>query len=179
MTIQSVSNVSLIANEWPLQLLWTKKELAENISVAEGTMPRLASASSCREWAEVAKVLFHKRQYSQASRAFARAASFQARDIAEAYHRRDVAQRMPSVSDLKADTRPTSSQAFLEAASAFTICANATSSTREKLIYHRISDECRRDAAKFDKAAVTYRIGAEEYTETARIPRHWRGSFRA
>lgn len=51
---------------------------------------------------------------------------------------------------------PTRLQAFLEAAQAFTSCANATSSTKEKRIYHRISDECRRDAAKFDKAATIH-----------------------
>ncbi|KAI0809031.1 P-loop containing nucleoside triphosphate hydrolase protein [Irpex lacteus] len=141
-------------NSEPLRILWTKQKFADNITVTEDAIPCLASDPSSLEWAETGNLLFHKKQYFQASRAFARAGLSQERDIAEAYYRREAAQLMPPFNDPGPDAHLTKAQAFLEAARAFSACADLTSSTEERIAYHRIADECYHEAAEIDKAAT-------------------------
>lgn len=147
-----------------VQLFWSAQGLVSNVS-AVGTVPHLAISSRPDEWAAMARTLFDNKRYSQASRAFDRANMPRARDIADAYHRREMARRVPINSNSIVNHR---GQAFLEAAQAFSLCADATHLPKERLAYSRNAAECFLEASEMKMAAEAY-IRAEEHTKAAQV----------
>lgn len=121
--------------------------------------------SLAHEWAKTGKLLFDNKQFSQASQAFGKAGLFHEKDIAAAYYRREVAHRTPQGRSSASDPRR---QAFLEAAEAFSLCANVTPLAKARLSYYRNSAECYQEASEIKKAGEMYLL-AEEHTEAAKV----------
>lgn len=89
------------------------------------------------------------------------------KDIATAYHLRELAQRTPQGLITASDLRR---QAFTKAAEAFSLCANMISSANAKRSYYRNSAQCYINAAEIKKAGEMYLL-AEEPTEATKVIR--------
>lgn len=128
-------------------------------------MPYLAIMSTQQDWAETGKLLFETKQFSQASHAFAMAGLLHQKGIATAYYLREMAQHTPQSLNTASDLRH---QVFLEAAEAFSLCANMTSSANAKQSYYRSSAQCYINAAEIKKAGEMYLLAGEP-TEATKV----------
>ena len=123
-------------------------------------VPRLTTQSSRDEWAATAKELFENKKFSQAVFAFERAGLSRQRDVAQAYHLRELARQQSTSGSQQVE-------AFREAARAFCSAAEATNKTREAKVYFRICAECYVRAGDHDNAGKFYER-ASEYTLSAK-----------
>ena len=92
-----------------------------------------------------------------------------ARDIAGAFHLREMARSTLRVNSSSAPPKPRE-QAFVVAARAFSLCADISPLKKEKRAYYRNSAECYLEASELKKAAEAY-ILIEEHTKAAQIYR--------
>lgn len=141
----------------PLKDYWLKRNL---IHVrATGDLPRLAKKSTAKEWADAGKMLFERKQYSQARSCFERASCQRERAIAHAYALREDASRLPSDKP-ESSTEVARQDAFVHAAEAFLSC-----SSKHDLVYFRRSGECFEAAGRYLQAAEAYYRG-KNYAES-------------
>ena len=142
-----------------------------HVRAAGEDLPRLAEASTDKEWAEMGKTLFERKLYTQARSCFKRAGLPAAREmaIAHAYTLREHALRLP-ISKSGNSAAATRRDAFLQAAEAFLSC-----SSKQCLVYFRRSGDCFKAAGRYLQAAEAYYQG-ENYTESALLYRQ-RGKF--
>ncbi|KAI0809044.1 hypothetical protein BC629DRAFT_1437282 [Irpex lacteus] len=145
-----------------LRVFWNAKGLIQNPSAAD-SIPRFAAESTTEEWGQMARTLFHHKHYAQASRSFERAAMPRQRDIAEAYHRRETARRMPLSRSTISNRRR---EAFHEAAEAYISSASVSHLPREIVAYYRNAAVCFIEASEMKRAGEAF-ILAEEYTRAA------------
>ena len=122
-------------------------------------LPRLAETSTAKEWAEVGKTLFERKQYTQARRCFERAGLPREMAMAHAYALREHASRLP-IGKPGNSAEATRRDAFVQAAEAFLSC-----SSKQSLAYFRRSGECFETAGRYLRAAEAYHQG-ESYTES-------------
>ena len=110
--------------------------------------------------------MFLNKRYAQASVAFLRAGRKREVAICDAYLLREKAR---SISTTAGEARV---QAFIDAADAFTACAEDSPSkqVRERLTYYGTAGECYAEAREFKNAGDNYRM-AEQYSAAARAYR--------
>lgn len=140
-----------------------------HVRAAGEDLPRLAEASTAKEWAEMGKTLFERKLYTQARSCFERAGLPREMAIAHAYTLREHALRLP-ISKSRNSAAATRRDAFLQAAEAFLSC-----SSKQCLVYFRRSGDCFKAAGRYLQAAEAYYQG-ENYTESALLYRQ-RGKF--
>jgi hypothetical protein len=106
--------------------------------------------------------MFLNKSYEQASVAFLRAGRNREAEICDAYLLREKARLISTT------TSTARIQAFITAADAFNICAQASppGHSNERLAYHRISGECYLEARDLKNAADHYHI-AQQYAAAA------------
>ncbi len=127
-------------------------------------MPSLAVSSGKEEWAEAARSLFVKRQYSEAADAFERADRPQERLVALAYSLREEART--SFANARGRVLPQSS-VFAKAAEAFLNASRGSPEPEDRRTYCRIAAECYVRSGDDGKAGAAYR-DAEEYALAAK-----------
>ncbi|KAH8096882.1 hypothetical protein BXZ70DRAFT_944950 [Cristinia sonorae] len=140
-------------NGEPIRIIWEQKGLVTVPKVGD-PLPRLATLSSAEEWAEAAHRLAREKLYEQASVTYNRAGLIRERDIAKAYHLREVALDLPPTRHSQEGVR---SRAFLSAADAFAACASEEKDSRRATTYHRHAAECYvqgQDSVKAGKAFI-------------------------
>ncbi|EJF58550.1 P-loop containing nucleoside triphosphate hydrolase protein, partial [Dichomitus squalens LYAD-421 SS1] len=146
----------------PLRLLWATKGVVEE-HIPGTPIPKLAKSSRKEEWANAARSLFVKRQYSEAVDAFERAGLAQERRVALAYHLRDSARMSPVNARGKELSQ---SAAFSRAAEGFVAAAQGAGEPEDQRTYYRIAAECYVRCGDSGKAGAAYRH-AGEYTLSA------------
>ncbi|KAI0641201.1 hypothetical protein C8Q79DRAFT_992409 [Trametes meyenii] len=140
----------------PMRILWTQKNLIQNCD--PGTdVPQLAMSSTTEDWAKMALQLFNNRRYMQAMHCYERAGLSREKEVARAYHLREIA-RSTAVTKGDATRR---ALAFLSAAEAFV--SSAKHAVTEQRAYYRIAGECYVHAGDDSKGARAY-LKAAEYT---------------
>ncbi|KAM5542265.1 hypothetical protein V8D89_004138, partial [Ganoderma adspersum] len=147
----------------PLRRIWADRELVEEHR-RDMPMPTLAVSSGKEEWADAARSLFVKRQYSEAVDAFERANRPQERLVALAYSLREEARAS------FANTRgvvSSQSSAFVRAAEAFIDAVHGAPEPEDRRTYYRIAAECYVRGGNDGKAGAAYRDAAE-YTLAAK-----------
>ncbi|KAM5542268.1 hypothetical protein V8D89_004141 [Ganoderma adspersum] len=147
----------------PLRRIWADRELVEEHR-PDMPMPTLAVSSGKEEWADAARSLFVKRQYSEAVDAFERAGRPQERLVALAYSLREEARAS------FANTRgvvSSQSSAFVKAAEAFIDSVYGALEPEDRRTYYRIAAECYVRGGDDGKAGAAYRDAAE-YTLAAK-----------
>lgn len=142
---------------------WLKRNLV-HVRAAGEDLPRLAQTSTPKEWAEVGKTLFERKQYTQARSCFERAGLPREMAIAHAYVLREHASRLPTGKPGNS-AEATRRDAFVQAADAFLSC-----SSKQSLVYFRRAGECFEAAEKYLRAAEVYYQG-ESYTESVLLYR--------
>ncbi|KAF9642213.1 P-loop containing nucleoside triphosphate hydrolase protein, partial [Thelephora ganbajun] len=145
----------------PMKVYWSSKDQIE-IWSPTAEMPRLAVTSTPEEWAETGRTMFHNEHYEEASVAFLRAGGDREAQICKAYLLRQKA-RLISATASTART-----QAFVTAASAFSSCAQSSTSKqpKERLTCYGAAGECYSEARDLKNAGYSYRM-AERYDEAA------------
>ncbi|KAJ7237490.1 hypothetical protein B0H12DRAFT_1238227 [Mycena haematopus] len=147
----------------PMRILWTSRDQIQNCTPGTDT-PRLAISSTAAEWEEQGRRLFANKRYQQSKHCFERALLPQQAAMAGAYYLRAEARKCPTSNSRQAiQSRRT---AFLEAATAFTNCAEEDGT----LAYFRIAAECFEEAGEELKAAEIY-LKAQEYTRSTELYR--------
>ena len=126
-------------------------------------MPTLAVRSGTQEWAEAARLLFIKRQYSKAMDAFERADLPQERRVSLAYNLREQARAAPVITRGKDLSQ---SAAFAKAAEAFVDAVPGAPKLEDQQAYYRIAAECYVRSGNNGKAGAAYR-DAGQYTLAA------------
>ncbi|KAK2462120.1 hypothetical protein APHAL10511_006583 [Amanita phalloides] len=140
----------------PIKEYWSHRDLI-SIRTAGEALPRLAETSTSEQWAHVGKMLFERKQYSQARNCFHRASLPREEAIAHAYALREHALRLPMSQHGSENVRR---DAFIQAAEAFLSC-----SSKHSLVYFRKSGECFEAATQYLRAAEAY-YRSENYTES-------------
>ena len=118
------------------------------------------ATSSKEDWASSGTMYFNNHKYSQAAYCFNRAGMTYEHEVANAYHLRLQARKLPRDTE-----RNKKSDAYSLAAEAFHKSASHIRSHKRLKLYYRISAECYQEAQRFIKAAEGYRE-AEEYLES-------------
>ncbi|KAF9067282.1 hypothetical protein BDP27DRAFT_1328979 [Rhodocollybia butyracea] len=135
----------------PMRLYWTENDVARNIKPGLNA-PTLATTSSPEEWANQGRTLFERKKWAEAKHCFERALQPDKVAIAEAYLRRERAER--SSFDTKAGIKLRNHR-FCEAAEAFLNCARSAARNR-KLDFVRLAGSCYEKAGEFLLAAGNY-----------------------
>ena len=146
-----------------LQRIWADRDLVQE-HTPDMPMPTLAMSSGKEEWAEAARSLFIKRQYSEAADAFERADRPQERLVALAYGLREEART--SFANTRGGVSSQSS-AFAKAAEAFIDASHGALEPDDRRTYSRIAAECYVRSGDDGKAGAAYR-DAQEYTLAAK-----------
>jgi len=113
-----------------------------------------AKPSDEKEWAVRAQLFFENQKWHLASQCYEKVGNKQAAAVANAYHQREQARRMPTRSKELARAN-----AFTSAAKAFVSCAETTNRTIDKKSYFKLGAECYQDGGKQSFAAKIYREG--------------------
>ena len=145
------------------QRIWADRELVDEHR-PDMPMPALAVSSGKEEWAEAARSLFVKRQYSEAVDAFERADRPQERLVALAYSLREEARASFANSHGVVSSQ---SSMFVKAAEAFVDAAHGALEDEDRRTYYRIAAECYVRGGNDGKAGAAYR-DAREYTLAAK-----------
>ena len=119
------------------------------------------ATSSKEDWASSGTMYFNNHKYSQAAYCFNRAGMTYEYEVANAYHLRLQARKLPRDTE-----RNKKSDAYSLAAEAFHKSASHIRSHKRLKLYYRISAECYQEAERFIDAAKGYEI-AEEYAKSA------------
>jgi hypothetical protein len=133
------------------QLYWTEKDVVRNIK--PGTkIPKLAISSSPEEWAYQGMRLFEQKKWAESKLCFERAQEPDKVAIAEAYLRREKAERTGL--DTKSNVKLRNLR-FCEAAKAFLQCSEFAGRKRV-LDFTRLAGNCYEKASEFVLAAGSY-----------------------
>ncbi|KAF9064527.1 hypothetical protein BDP27DRAFT_1425729 [Rhodocollybia butyracea] len=135
----------------PIRLYWTEKDAVRNIK--PGTkIPRLAISSSPEEWAHQGRRLFEQKKWAESKLCFERAQQPDRVAVAEAYLRREKAERTGL--DTKSNIKLRNHR-FCEAAKAFLECSEF-SGRKRMLDFIRLAGNCYEKASEFVLAAGNY-----------------------
>ncbi|KAH8101589.1 hypothetical protein BXZ70DRAFT_104267, partial [Cristinia sonorae] len=149
----------------PMRAVWDAKGQVQNCTPGD-TVPQLATTSTPEEWAQTARILFDNRRYMQAVHSYERAGFVREKDVAYAYHLREMARAKVVASRAQAQPDIARNEAYLTAAYAFLSSAKVAENRQERLAYYRIAAECFAEGDDFGKAGEAY-LSAAEYTRSA------------
>lgn len=144
-------------------MLWQKKQLIDTC-VPGGKVPRLAVRSTTEAWKKKARSFFRNRRYLYAMEAFKKAHMEHDSLVANAYHLRAEALKVPIKKGFRGDVE--SKAAFIRAADAFLTCAAPFTTPK----YFRFAGDCFIASGADSRAADAY-LEAGQYEIAAKLYR--------
>ncbi|PCH33049.1 hypothetical protein WOLCODRAFT_159800 [Wolfiporia cocos MD-104 SS10] len=146
-----IADTSDVGN--PMRLVWEARDQIETLTPGTDA-PRLAKSSTKEEWAKKGDEMFKNKRYIQAIYCYGRASRQMEKDIARAYHLRELARSTPVHSR---DGGKSRIAAYTRAAQAFRASANCPNVAGEdRITYHRIAAECYSQCGEYRSAGKAY-----------------------